>query len=140
MEDIEEVIQGETEGCTPELLDSKRYELKYKEDIYSLLIEISSDNYIHFELRKSNNISLYHYINKYKYNDIIKILSLQNEYQKDSSKVFQFFDSALRNKKIKLEFNSYNKNILELILKKEKDLNEKECKLELNKKKIENRK
>ena len=39
MEDAEEVIQGETEGCTPELLDSKRYELKYKEDIYSLLIE-----------------------------------------------------------------------------------------------------
>ena len=36
---------------------------------------------IHFELRKSNNISMYHYINKYKYNDIIKILSLQNEYR-----------------------------------------------------------
>ena len=87
MEDAEEVIQGETEGCTPELLDSKRYELKIKEDIYSLLIERSSDHYIHFHLRKSNNISMYHYINKYKYNDIINILSLQNEYQKDSSKV-----------------------------------------------------
>ena len=46
MEDAEEVIQGETEGCTPELLDSKRYELKYKEDIYSLLIERYSDDYI----------------------------------------------------------------------------------------------
>ncbi len=79
------------------ILDSKRYELKYKEDIYSLLIERSSDDYIHFELRKSNNISMFHYINKYKYNDIIKILSLQNEYQKDSSKVFQFFDSAAKN-------------------------------------------
>ena len=91
MEDVEEVIHGETENCTPELLNSKRYEFKYKDDIYSLLIERSSDDYIHFQLRKSNNISLYHYINKYKYNDIIKILSLQNEYQKDSSKVFQFF-------------------------------------------------
>ena len=38
MEDVEELIQGETEGCTQELLDSKRYELKYKEDIYSLLL------------------------------------------------------------------------------------------------------
>ena len=38
MEDAEEVMLGETEGCTPELLDSKRYELKYKEDIYSLLL------------------------------------------------------------------------------------------------------
>ena len=106
MEDVEEVIQGETENCTPELLDSKRYGLKYKEEIYSLLIERSSNDYIHFHLRKSNNISMYHYINKYKYNDIIKIFSLQNEYQKDSSKVFQFFDLALTNKKIQLEYNS----------------------------------
>ena len=79
MEDAEEVIQGETE-CTPELIDSKKYELKYKEDIYSLLIERYSDDYIQFELRKSNNISLYHYINKYNYKDITKIFSLQNEY------------------------------------------------------------
>ena len=47
-----------------------------------MIIERSSDDYIHFELKKSNNISMYHYINKYKYNDIIKILSTQNEYLK----------------------------------------------------------
>ena len=87
MEDIEEAIQGETENYTPVLLESKKYELKYKEDIYSLLIERYSDDYIQFELKKSNNISLYHYKNKYKYNDITKILSLQKEYQQDSSKV-----------------------------------------------------
>ena len=137
MEDVEEVIQGETENCTPELLHSKRYELKYKEDIYSLLIERYSDDYILFELRKSNGISLYHYITKYKFNDIIKRLSLKKEYQQDSSKVFKFFDSALTNKKIQLEYNNY-KNIMELILKKEKNLNEVEGKLELNKNKIEN--
>ncbi len=138
MEDAEEVIKGETESCITELLDSKRYELKIKDYIYSLLIERSSDDYIHFQLRKSNNISLYYYINKYKYNDIIKILSLQNEYQKDSSKVFQLFDSAVKNEKIKLEYNNYNKNIMELILMKEKAVNEIEGKLELNKNKIEN--
>ena len=115
MEDVEEVIQGETENCTPELLDSKIYELKYKEDIYSLLIERSLDDYIHFELRKSNNISMYYYINKYKYNDITKIFSLTNEYQ-NSSKVFQFFDLAVTAKKINLEYNNYNKNKMELIL------------------------
>ena len=135
MEDAEEVIQGETEGCTPELLDSKRYELKYKEDIYSLLIERHSGDNIQFELRKSSNISMYNYINKYKYKDMTKILSLQNEYQQDSSKVFQFFDSAVKNEKIQLVYNNYNKNIMELILKKEKDVNEVEGKLELNKKK-----
>ena len=78
MEDVEEVIHGEIENCTPELIDSKKYELKYNEDIYSLLIESSSDNYIRFVLRKSNNISMYQYINKYKYNDISKIFSLPN--------------------------------------------------------------
>ena len=138
MEDAEEVIQGETEGCTPELLDSKRYELKYKEDIYSLLIERYSDDYIQFELRKSNSISLYHYITKYKFNDIIKRLSLKKEYQQDSSKIFKFFDLALTNKKIHLEYNNYNKNIMELILKKEKDVNKLEGILKLNTKKIEN--
>ena len=35
---------------------------------------------IHFELGQSKNISMHHYINKYKHNDIIKIFSLQNEY------------------------------------------------------------
>ena len=138
MEDIEEVLQGETENCTPELIESKKYEVKYKEDIYSLLIERTSDDYIHFQLYKSNNISLYHYINKYKYNNIINIFSLQNEYyQKDSSKLFLLFDLALTNKKLKFEYNN-NKIIMKLILKKEKDFNEIEGKLELNKNKIEN--
>ena len=138
MEDAEEVIQGETDNCTPELLDYKRYELKYKEDIYSLLIERYSDDYIQFELRKSNSISLYHYITKYKFNDIIKRLSLKKEYQQDSSKVFKFFVLAVKNKKIHLEYNNYNKNIMELILMKEKDVNEIEGKLELNKNKFQN--
>ena len=35
---------------------------------------------IQFELRKSNSISLYHYITKYKFNDIIKLLTLKKEY------------------------------------------------------------
>ena len=52
--------------------------------------------------------------------------------------LFQFFDLALTNEKIKLEYNDYNKNIMELILMKEKDVNEIEGKLELNKNKIEN--
>ena len=90
MEDVEEVIQGETENCTPELLDSKRYELKYKEAIYSLLIERSSDDYIRFELRKSNNISMYHYIKKYKYNDIIKIFHYKMNIKKIHLKYFNF--------------------------------------------------
>ena len=51
--------------------------------------------------------------------------------------LFKFFDFAITNKKIQLEYSNY-KNIMELILKKEKDVNEIEGKLELNKNKIEN--
>ena len=43
----------------------------------SLLLDIYD---IQFELRKSNSISKYHYITKYKFNDIIKRLSLKKEY------------------------------------------------------------
>ena len=43
----------------------------------SLLLDIYD---IQFELRKSNSISLYYYIIKYKFNDIIKLLTLKNEY------------------------------------------------------------
>ena len=102
MEDVEEVIQGETKGCTPELLDSRGYELKSKEDIYSLLIERYSDDYIHFELRKSNSISLYHYITKYKFNVIIKRLSLKNEYQQDSSKIQYIYSNIINNFEFKI--------------------------------------
>ena len=90
MEDAEEVIQGETEGCTPELLDSKRYELKYKEDIYSLLIERHSGDNIQFELRKSSNISMYNYINKYKYKDITKFYHYKMNISKILLKYFDF--------------------------------------------------
>ena len=42
----------------------------------SLLLDIYD---IQFELRKSNSISLYYYITKYKFNDIIKLLTLKKE-------------------------------------------------------------
>ena len=37
MENIEELVQYETPGFLLQLLESKKYELKYKDDIYSLL-------------------------------------------------------------------------------------------------------
>ena len=37
------------------LIESKKYELKIGEEIYSLLLEIYSDNNIYFKLRKTNN-------------------------------------------------------------------------------------
>ena len=136
MENIEAPEPYETPNFLMKLIQSKKYELKYKDDIYSLLVERYSDENIYFKLRKLNNLSLYHYMNKCNYDDIIKIFLLQREYYDDLTKIFQFFDLAMTKNKIELEFNK-DKNAMELKLKKVLDFDEIECKLELNQKKIE---
>ena len=73
------------------LIESKKYELKIGEEIYSLLLEIYSDNNIYFKLRKTNNSSFYHYMNKFNYNDITQLFLLQKEHYKDMQNIFQFF-------------------------------------------------
>ena len=137
MEYIDEEILCETENYQSELVESKKYTLNYKEDIYSLLIERYSDDNIGFKISQSYNISLYYYKNKYNYTEITKLFLLQKEYYQDLSKVFKFFDAALTKKKIKLEYNE-NKKTMELILNKTLDFDEIECRLALNKNRIEN--
>ena len=78
-----------------------------------------------------------YYKNKYNYTEITKLFLLQKEYYQDLSKVFKFFDAALTKKKIKLEYNE-NKKTMELILNKTLDFDEIECRLALNKNRIEN--
>ena len=136
MENIEAPEPYETPSYFVKLIESKKYELKYEDDPYTLLVERYSDENIYFKLRKSNNLSLFHFMNKCDYNDITKRFLLQKEYYEDMSKVFQFFDLALTKNKIKLEFNKI-KNTMELKLNKVLDFDEVECKLELNQKKLE---
>ena len=117
------------------LLLSKKYQLKYEKDEYNLLIEIYTDDNIYFNLRKSNNLSLYSYMNNYNYNDITSKFLLHKDHYKDLTKVFHFFDLALINNKIKLELDQV-KNIMLLKLNKILDFDEIECKIELNKNKM----
>ena len=117
------------------LIESKKYELKIGEEIYSLLLEIYSDNNIYFKLRKTNNSSFYHYMNKFNYNDITQLFLLQKEHYKDMQKIFHFFDLALTKKKIKLEYNE-EKRLMILKLNKILDFDEIECKIELKETKI----
>ena len=70
------------------LIELKKYEIKYEQDIYLLIIEMYSDDNICFKLRKNNNLSLYQYTNKYSYNDMIKLFLLQKEYYNDMSKIY----------------------------------------------------
>ena len=117
-------------------IESKKYILKYEENIYSLTMEIYYENNIYFKLRKYNNLSLYHHMNKYNYEEITKLFLLHKEHYTNISKVFHFFDLALTKNKIKLEYNKENNKMI-LKLNKIIDFDEIECRLELNESKIQ---
>ena len=130
-----ETPQGEDDHLHKKVIESKKYELNLEEDIYSLILEMDKKE-ISFILRKTSSIDLYKYLNKYEYNNLIKIFYLQNELYPDLSKIFQFIDKALTKKKVKLEYNKEKNKILFKITKPI-DFEEIECKLELNIIKIE---
>ena len=136
MESIEAPTPFVIKNYQKKIIESKKYELNCEENTYSLLMEIYSDDMIYFKLRKSKNFSLYHYMNKYDYNEITKLFLLQKEHYIDLSKIFHFFDLALTKKKIKLEHNK-EKNLMILKLNKILDFDEIECKLELNEEKLQ---
>ena len=117
------------------ILNSKKYELKYEKEIYTLIIEIS-DKSIIFSIRNSNKISFYNYESILNYDEITKKFLLLKDVYTDLNKVLDFFDLALTKEKINLEYNKEN-NAMILILKKVVDFNEVECKLELNQNQIE---
>ena len=119
------------------LLESKKYKFKLEEDSYSLLMEITSDNSIKFNLINIKNISLYNYINEYTYDRITDLFILHKEHYKDINKVFQFFDKAITNDKIKLNYDKNNHKMI-LSLKRIVDFDEIESKLILNENKIPN--
>lgn len=117
------------------LTESKSYELNCNKEIYSLLIELYSDDNIYFKLRKSKDISLHYYMNKCTYEEITKLFLLQKEHYTNLTKVFHFFDMALAKKKINLEYNQ-KMNLMLLKLNKTLDFDAIECKLELKENKI----
>ena len=133
MEDIEE-----PEPETPdEILNYKNYELNLKEDIYSFEIELFSNNLISFKLSKSNTLSLYYYIKKYKINDIFTILSLNKNKYADLSEIILCFDEIIKNKNLNLVYDNVNK-IMILKIKRVIDSKEIESNLKLNEIKFTN--
>ena len=116
-----------------ESIRKKQYEIECDENIYSLLLEIKSNDIIYFKLRKANILSFHQYMNKYSYNEITKLLLLQKEYYNDLNKVFDFINLSIENKKIILKRNN---NLMILKINKILDFEEVECSLELNENKI----
>ena len=118
------------------LIESKKYELKLREDTYSLLIE-RFENLISFKIRQINNICLYQYFREYKYEDILNLLSLIKNQYGDLSKIFIYFDKMINKQKVFLDYNNQNKLMI-LKVKRTVDIEEFECNLELEETKLEN--
>ena len=118
------------------LIESKKYELKLREDTYSLLIE-RFENLISFKIRQINNICLYQYFREYKYEDILNLLSLIKNQYGDLSKIFIYFDKMINKQKVFLDYNNQNKLMI-LKVKRTVDIEEFECNIELEETKLEN--
>ena len=118
------------------LIESKKYELKLREDTYSLLIE-RFENLISFKIRQLNNICLYQYFREYKYEDILNLLSLIKNQYEDLSKIFIYFDKMINKQKVFLDYNNQNKLMI-LKVKRTVDIEEFECNIELEETKLEN--
>ena len=113
------------------LIKSKKYELKYEEDYFTLIIETHSDNNVYFKIRKKHHLTLYHYINCFIYNDLKKFFPSEKEGLKETSNIFNIFDKLIMNSNIKLEYNKQEKL---MILK----LKDNDYKIKLYEKTIEN--
>ena len=117
------------------LIESKKYEINYEEDSYSLLIETYSNETIFFQLRKANNLSLNQYTKTCTCNEMRRLFFLQREIYDKMETIFNFIDTTLTMKTLNLDYNEgENKMILKYT--NQIDFNEVECILELNNDKI----
>ena len=117
------------------LIESKKYEINFEEDSYSLLIETYSNETIFFQLKKANNLSLNQYTKTCNCNEMRRLFFLQGEIYDKMETIFNFIDTTLTMKTLNLDYNEgENKMILKYT--NQIDFNEVECILELNNDKI----
>ena len=119
------------------LIKSKNYEILLENDIYILLMEKCASDKIYFQLHKQNNFTFYHSI--YKYKELVELLFLQKKIYSNISKIFNYLDSAIKEKKMDLEYYKDNK-IMILKLKREIDQKDIDCIIELKEIKMQNNK
>ena len=97
------------ESLVPETVDfeqennienKKTYNLKLKDDLYILEMEINSNEKIIFKVKQKNKINDYFYLRECSYEEIIKKLLLTKEYYDNIYKVFDFYDKSLIKNKV----------------------------------------
>lgn len=116
---------------------SQKYELKLEDIIYSLEVQLNSEDKLSFKLTKSDNLSLYYYFKEFNYNDILNLLPLNKEQFDNLSKIFSFFDKVVTNKELNLVFNQNDKEMI-LKFKTILDSKEFESEIKLNEIKLSN--
>ena len=85
------------------------------------------------ELRQLDNISYYHYVSEFNYEDIIKLLNLEKNDFKDIKNIAGLLDKSIKNEKV-LIHKDEKKNELNLNIKLEKDSKEEDYFLNLENK------
>ena len=116
-----------------DIKEVKSYNLKLKDEIYEVTMELYSNEKIAFKVKQANTISYINYIKTYKYEELTNIFILPKNYYNDTTKIFKFFDISITKDKIRL---SKDNNKLKLILKKTVDFEDIECAIQLEEKKI----
>ena len=118
-----------------DLIESKEYKLTLENDTYLLKMESHSNDLISLNVRQINNISFYYFYKEYKYDQLLNLLILNNEYHNNISKIYQFCDIAITKNKVKL---IKEKEKMILLLNNIVNFKEVECKLDLNQMKLTN--
>ena len=97
-----------------------QYLLKLESTSFKLTIEINiKNNTLTFKLRQVDNLSYYHYVSEFNYEDIIKHLNLEKNDFKDIKNIADLLDTTIKNEKVLINKDE-EKNELFLKIKLEK--------------------
>ena len=87
---------------------------------YKLLIK--TDNlYLIFDLNEENNISLFHYTNKYKFEDLIKILKINIDLYNNLEEIVDLITNVYTKNKISFNYDNKSINLAIKLLKGSKE-------------------
>ena len=121
------------------VIQSKEYEFKIKENKFKVIIDIYSNQTIHFYAIQLNKLSMYYYEKEFTYDEIIRNLILVKDLYKDISSVLDFYNKSIRNEQVILMEKIVNeKKILILNMQRILDYHIKQCNIELEEKHISN--
>ena len=128
-----ETIEINTEGNI-EMIKNKNYNLKLNDATYVLTMISYSNNTISFKAKKNDDLSFLSFSNLYKYEELIKILSISKQSYENITTIFNYLNVSFIKKQISLVYD-LEKKLLKLSINRglKKDKIEKVLYLKENK-------